>query len=173
MWAIYWRNDLAQAALANIHRLFPAKAEINEAVARRLLCAVEARVEDIVNHPAPAAEKLRAFIAAIEKANADRFLANRRLHDLVETAFNENWPVAQDHVETITRMLSEIISQGNDDGDFNVGDCELVASLVCSVCIRSWHPRLVVECFQDPGRRSTRLSNFALLRLLKASLRSR
>jgi hypothetical protein len=173
MLAIYGRNDLAQAALANIHQVFPAKADIDEAVARRLLCAVEATVEDIVNHSAPAAEKLRAFIAAIEKANSDRFRANRSLHDLVETAFNENWPVAQDHIETITRMLSEIISQGNDERGFNVGDCELVASLVCSICIRFWYPRVAVECFQDRGQRSTRLSTFALLRLLKASLRRR
>jgi hypothetical protein len=39
-------------------------------------------------------------------------------------------------------MLSEIISQGNRAGEFNVSDSDLAAILVRSACIRYCHPRL-------------------------------
>jgi AcrR family transcriptional regulator len=54
---------------ANVYRFFSAKAEINEAVGRRLLRAIEAAGEEIVKQPRPAGEKLRTFLAAVEKAN--------------------------------------------------------------------------------------------------------
>ncbi|MGA2636859.1 hypothetical protein [Methylocella sp.] len=56
---------------------------------------------------------MRTFLAAVEKANDDRFRSNRKLHDLLETAFSENWPIAHDHIEKITKLLCEIISQGD------------------------------------------------------------
>jgi AcrR family transcriptional regulator len=135
---------------ANVYRFFASKAEINEAIGRRLLREVAASVDDIVTRSQPAREKLLAFLAAIEKANADRFIANRKLHELVETAFNENWPIAHEHVEKITSLLSEIISQGKRDGAFNVDDCDLAAILVRSACMRFYHPRVMVECAQEP-----------------------
>jgi len=58
---------------ANVYRFFSAKAEINEAVGRRLLRAVEAAGEEIVRQPQPAGEKLRAFLAAVENANTIGF----------------------------------------------------------------------------------------------------
>src|SRR5271165_4577995 len=77
---------------ANVYRFFSAKSEINEAVGRRLLNAIESTGDEIVRRPETAGEKLRALLAMIEKANDDRFLSNRKLHDLLETAFSENWP---------------------------------------------------------------------------------
>jgi hypothetical protein len=103
---------------------------------------MEVGLADIVKRSEPVREKLRAFLGAIEKTNADRFHSNKRLHELVETAFSENWPVVHDHAERIIRMLSEIISQGNRAGEFNVSDSDLAAILVRSACIRYCHPRL-------------------------------
>jgi AcrR family transcriptional regulator len=152
---------------ANVYRFFSSKASINEAVARRLLCKMESCAEDAVRQSLPAPEKLRAFLAAIEKANADRFLANPKLHDLVETAFNENWPVANDHVEKLTKVLTEIVSQGDREGDFQVGDCDLAAILVRSACIRFHHPRLMVECAQEPEPTLDQMVDFCLAALTK------
>lgn len=150
---------------ANVYRFFSAKAEINEAVGSRLLRSVEAAVDDVVKHSGRPAEKLRASIAAIEKANADRFLANRKLHELIETAFNENWPIVHEHIKKINKSLSEIISQGNREGEFHVADCELAALLVRSACMRFCHPRLMVECAQDPEPTLDQMIDFCLIAL--------
>lgn len=135
---------------ANVYRFFSSKAEITATVVSRLLSSVEASADDAANYEKTASEKLRAYMAAIEKANADRFLCRPKLHALFETAFSQSWPVARDHIEKITQSLSEIIAQGNRDGEFAIGDCDLAATLVCRVCVRFWHPRLMVEFGSDP-----------------------
>jgi AcrR family transcriptional regulator len=150
---------------ANVYRFFSAKAEINEEVGRRLLCATEAIGEGVVARSAPAREKLRALLAAIETANDDRFVSHRKLHDLLETAFSQNWPIAHDHIQKITGLLSEIISQGDRDGEFAVSDCELAATLVRSACIRFWHPRVMVEWAENPAPKLDQMVDFCLAAL--------
>ena len=124
--------------------------------------------EEIVRRPQPASEKLRAFLAALEAANDNRFLSNRKLHDLLETAFSENWAIARDHVEKITRQLCEIISEGSRDGEFAVDDCDLTAILVRSACMRFWHPRLMVECAEEPEPTLDEIVDFCLAALARS-----
>jgi AcrR family transcriptional regulator len=150
---------------ANIYRFFSSKAAIDQAVARRLLGAVEAAGEVIAAQPEPARGRLRALLASIETANEKRFLTNRKLHDLLEAAFSQNWLVARDHVTKITGLLSEIISQGNRDGEFAAGDPEFVAILIRSACIRFWHPRLMVEWFDDPEPTLDQIADFCVAAL--------
>lgn len=152
---------------ANVYRFFSAKAEINEAVGRRLLNATEAAGAGVVQGPGSASEKLRAFLAALKSANDNRFLSNRKLHDLLETAFSENWSIARDHVEMITKQLCEIIAEGNSDGEFSVDDCDLAAILVRSASMRFWHPRLMVECAEEPEPTLDDMVDFCLAALAR------
>jgi AcrR family transcriptional regulator len=154
---------------ANIYRFFSAKADISGAVGRRLLAATEATGDSIVKNSASARDKLRALLATIELANEERFLSNRKLHDLLETAFSHNWPVARDHIEKITELLGKIISQGNRDGDFAVGDCELAAILVRNASIRFWHPHQMVEDAQNPEPALDDMVDFCLAALVQGA----
>ncbi|MGH9677274.1 MAG: TetR/AcrR family transcriptional regulator, partial [Candidatus Acidiferrum sp.] len=150
---------------ANVYRFFSAKAEINEAVGRRLLSEVEAAVNDIVKHSGQAKEKLRAFIATIEKANAQRFASNRKLHELLETAFNENWSIAQEHVQNLDEALAEIISQGNRAGEFHVEDCERESILVRTACMQFYHPWLMVYRAEEPEPTIDQMVDFCIAAL--------
>ncbi len=150
---------------ANVYRFFSTKAEINEAVGRRLLSAIETAGENIVALSEPAREKLRALLASIETTNEERLRSRRKLHYLLETAFSQNWPIARDHVEKITKLLCEIIEQGHRDGEFAVSDCQLAAILVCSACMRFWHPRLVVEFAEEPEPTLDQTVDFCLTAL--------
>jgi AcrR family transcriptional regulator len=152
---------------ANVYRFFSAKSEINEAVGRRLLSEIEGAVEEIVKKPGTASGKLRVTIAAIEKANEQRFLSRRKLHELVETAFDENWHLVHDHNEKINKSLMEIIAQGAREGEFSVTNYELSAILVRSACIPFCHPRLMVECAQDPEPTVDQVVDFCLAALAR------
>jgi AcrR family transcriptional regulator len=154
---------------ANIYRFFSAKAEINEAVGRRLLSEVEAAVDDVVKTSGPASEKLRACIAAIEKANARRFAFNRKLQELLETAFNENWGIVREHVQNLDQSLAEIISQGNRDGEFHVEDCEREAILVRGACVQFCHPWFTVDCAEAPEPTVDEMVDFCLAALVQGS----
>src|SRR5271166_1367304 len=150
---------------ANVYRFFTSKAEIHEAVGRRLLSEIEEAVDDIVQQPGSASRKLRATIAAIERANAQRFQSNRKLHELVEMAFNENWPIVYEHGRRIEKSLTEIIAQGNRDGDLHAQESDVAAILVHSACLRFSHPRLWVECAQEPEPTVDQLVDFCLAAL--------
>ncbi|PNG26266.1 TetR/AcrR family transcriptional regulator [Methylocella silvestris] len=130
---------------ANVYRFFATKAEINDAVGRRLLHEIEASVIDIANSQASASQRLRACITAIEESNARRFLFDQKLHELIEAAFDEDWPSTADHLETIEKSLSGIIAQGAREGEFRVNDSDLAAILVHNACVRPPHPRFIDE----------------------------
>lgn len=161
-------GDIARAlhmSSANVYRSFSAKAEIDEAVARRLLGEAEVEVADIAKGGGAASEQLRAAIAAIERRNAQLFLQNPKLHELVEAAFNENWATAHEHLDRLNAALAEIIARGVAAGEFHVQNCELAAILVRSACLRFCNPRLVVECAQDPEPTIDQMVDFCLAAL--------
>lgn len=139
-----------QMSPANVYRFFAAKSEINEAVARRILGEIEASIRDVARGPGTASKKLGNFIAAIERLNAERFASDRKLHELFETAYNENWAILREHSEKVDQALAQIISHGMESGEFRPGDPALAALLVRAACIRFCHPRLMVECAQEP-----------------------
>ncbi|SFK62415.1 DNA-binding transcriptional regulator, AcrR family [Methylocapsa palsarum] len=139
-----------QMSPANVYRFFASKSEINEAVARRLLVEIETAVKDVAKSRGPASKNIHNIIATIETLNAQRFSSDRKLHDLLETAYNEHWPIVAAHIEVIDKALAQVLSAGMAAGEFKKGDAELIAILVRSACVRFCHPRLMVECAQDP-----------------------
>ena len=160
--------DIAQnlrMSPGNLYRFFTSKAEINEAVGRRLLSEVEAAVDDIVKHSGHASEKLRAAIAAIEKLNWQRFQSNPKLHELVETAFNEHWTIVYEYDQKLDESLTKIISQGNREGEFHVEDSDGVAILVHSTFLQFCHPRLMVECAEQPEPTVDQMVDFCIAAL--------
>ena len=154
-----------QMSPANVYRFFAAKAVINEAVARRSFDEIEAAVEEIARSPSPASKKLRNAIASIEALNSRRFMSDRKLHELFETAYNENWSIVREHSEKMDEILAQIISQGMAAGEFLAGDAMLAAVLVRSACVRFCHPRLTAECAQDPEPTLDQMVSFCLAAL--------
>ncbi|VFU07671.1 TetR/AcrR family transcriptional regulator [Methylocella tundrae] len=150
---------------ANVYRFFSSKAEINEAVGRRLLSEIETTVGDIVSQSESARQRLREIVIAIREAFAQRLRSNRKLFELVETAFNENWPIVHEHVEKLDKSLGEVIAQGAREGEFHVSDPELAAMLVRSACLQFCHPRLMLEREQEPEPTVDQMIDFCLAAL--------
>jgi AcrR family transcriptional regulator len=134
---------------ANVYRFFGAKSEINAAVARQLMSEVEAAAEKIAAGPGSASERLRALIKSTEAMNCERYIGERKLHDMVEVALNEQWPIVHDHIQRIVSCSGRVIADGMATGEFTPGDPALVTKLVHTACMRFCHPRLMVECADD------------------------
>jgi len=147
---------------ANVYRFFATKAEINQAVARQLIGETEAAAEKIAASPSSAAERLSAVIQTNEKMNAERYIGDRKLHDMVDVALNEQWPIIDAHIEHMGVIIGGIIAEGIAAGEFAPGDPALLASLVQTACIRYCHPRLMVECLDDPEPTSDKMIKFCL-----------
>ena len=131
---------------ANIYRFFGSKSEINAAVARQLMGEFEAKAERIAAGPGPASERMRALIKTSEAMNVERYIGDRKLHDMVEVALNEQWPIVKQHIQRIASCLARIIAEGMASGEFAPGDPVLATRLVHTACMRFCHPRLMVEC---------------------------
>lgn len=150
---------------ANVYRFFGAKSEISAAVARHLMSEVETAAEKIAHGPGPASERLRALVCANEAMNAARYVGERKIHDMVEAALDEKWPIIDEHIERIDALLEEVIASGMASGEFAQGDAGLAARLVHAACIRYCHPRLMVECADRPGPTSAQMVDFCLAAL--------
>ncbi|WP_245257483.1 TetR/AcrR family transcriptional regulator [Methylocapsa acidiphila] len=151
---------------ANVYRFFSAKAEINAAVCARLLARIAASAEEIAGSTEPAAKALREVIAAIEAMNSQRFLQDRKLHELLETAYDEDWPVVHEHNDKMDKIIAEIIRRGMEAGEFHSGDPDLAAILVRCACVRFCHPRLMVQCAQEPEPTIDQVIDFCLAALV-------
>ena len=150
---------------ANVYRFFSAKSEITAAVTRQLIGEVEAALEQIAAGPGDAAERLRAMIVANEAMNAERYVADRKLHDVVEAALVENWPIIDDHIDYVDALLENVIRDGMARGEFAAGDPKFAARLVHTACVRYCHPRMLVECADRPEPTSAQMVDFCLAAL--------
>jgi AcrR family transcriptional regulator len=157
--------DIARAlgmSPANVYRFFNAKSEINQAVARQMMSEVEEAAREIALGPGSAAERLRALVMTIETMNAARYVSDRKLHDMVESALHENWPIIAEHIENIDQFIEIIVASGMMSGEFASGDPNLAARLVHTACVRYCHPRLMVECAERPEPSSAQMIDFCL-----------
>jgi AcrR family transcriptional regulator len=150
---------------ANVYRFFSAKSEINAAVARHLMNEVEQSAQSIAHGPGSAEQRLRTLILSNEAMNAERYVADRKLHDMVEAALDENWPIISDHIDRIDAALEDVIRSGMESGEFADGDAQLAARLVHAACIRYCHPRLMVECADRPTPTSAQMVEFCIAAL--------
>ncbi len=163
--------DIARAlgmSPANVYRFFGAKSEISQAVARRMMKEVEEALRRIALGPGLAAQRLRALVATNESMNAARYVRERKLHDVVEAALNENWPIIAEHIQNIDESIAIVIASGVESGEFAPRDAKLAARLVHTACIRYCHPRLLVECADRPEPTSAQMIDFCLKALQSA-----
>lgn len=150
---------------ANVYRFFATKAEINEAVARQLIGEVEEAAEKIAIGPGTAAERLRQVVKNNEIMNAERYIGDRKLHDMVDAALTEQWSIVEEHIEHMGAIYGALIAEGIKTGEFAPGDPALLARLVQTACVRYCHPRLMVECQDVPEPTSDKMVDFCLAAL--------
>ncbi|MGO9941416.1 MAG: hypothetical protein ACLPIC_01370 [Rhodoblastus sp.] len=129
---------------------------------------VEAEAEQIAAGAAPASERMRALIKTAEAMNSERYIGDRKLHDMVEVALNEQWPIVEQHIERIAICLARIVADGMEPSEFALGDPVLATKLVQTACMRFCHPRLMVECAYKTEPTTDQMVDFCV-----AALRSK
>jgi AcrR family transcriptional regulator len=130
---------------ANVYRFFKSKSAINEAICCRHLGQVEALARGIAHADGPAADRLRTYVACIHEQTCDRYMAEKRLHDMVAAAINEHWSVIGAHKQTLRGLLRDIIADGAATGEFAVEDVDRAAGLAAIALLKFCHPLVVAE----------------------------
>jgi AcrR family transcriptional regulator len=135
---------------ANIYRFFDSKKSINAGVAQRLMGEVEEASRRIAAGKTSAAERLRELLTSIHRMNADRYVADAKMHDMVAAAMEENWEGCRLHMESLTGTIAIVVADGVAAGEFHVADVNVAANCACAAMARFFHPQLIADCADKP-----------------------
>ena len=136
---------------ANVYRFFDSKKSIHEGVARRLMSEVEQAARTITTLPGPASQRLRELMTSIHHMNAERYVGDSKMHEMVAIAMEEDWDVCVAHMQMLTETIGSVIAQGAASGEFEVKDIPLAAMCACTGMIRFFHPQMIAQCANKPG----------------------
>lgn len=147
---------------ANIYRFFDSKKAIHEGVARRLMAEVETAAEVIAAKTTPPAERMHELLATVSLMNAERFVGDAKIHEMVAIAMEESWEVCDAHIQRIVMAIGAVIADGAKAGVFNVTDVELAAKCVCAGMLRFFHPQMIEQSAKKPGPTLDQMIDFII-----------
>jgi len=133
---------------ANVYRFFPSKGAINECICGRIVEEVAAIAFSIARTNAPAPEKLSRLLTSIHEHNKATLIKEKRTHEMVAVAMQENWSIIKAHIERMTTIMEGIIREGVEAGDFDVDDPAEAARCVKTAFVPFFHPLLIEHCIQ-------------------------
>jgi AcrR family transcriptional regulator len=114
-------SDLAKAigfSKAYIYKFFDSKQAIGEAICSQTLRGLVTTVEEAVAGATTATEKFRRMFKALTSTAVTLFFTDRKLYDLAASSAGEGWPSARAYVERLKQILTEIIREGRENGEF-------------------------------------------------------
>lgn len=135
---------------ANVYRFFASKHQINEAVGKRLVGEVEEGLAAVVAQNLPASERIRVLFLTLHTMTVERYVADVKMHEMVEVALTESWEMVHAHVMKLIGFTANIIADGVASGEFRACNVEETAASVNASMIRFCHPRMVMECGRLP-----------------------
>jgi AcrR family transcriptional regulator len=114
-------SDLAKAigfSKAYIYKFFDSKEAIGEAIVSKTLTGVIANVEAAVAGARTPTAKFRKMFKVLVETSVGLFFSDRKLYDIAAYAAGEQWPSCRAYRERIREMLTEIVRDGRERGEF-------------------------------------------------------
>src|SRR5260370_16538858 len=96
---------------ANVYRFFDSKKSIHEGVARGLMGEVEVAAQTIAAQPGTAAARLRELMTSIHHMNAERYVGDSKLHEIVEIPMEERSQACVAHMQPTPQTIVRVITQ--------------------------------------------------------------
>lgn len=136
---------------ANVYRFFPSRDAINESICRRVVSEVTNIALAIARSDAPALEKLDRLLTAVHHHNKTKLIKERRMHDMIVVAMQENWGGIKAHLVRMVTIFEAIIREGAQTGELKVEDPAEAARAVNAAFTPFFHPILIEHCVQHGG----------------------
>jgi AcrR family transcriptional regulator len=114
-------SDLAKAigfSKAYIYKFFDSKEAIGEAICAQTLNTIIVAVDEAVAGVSTPTEKFRQLFKALVRTSVGLFFNDRKLYDIAAHSAGEGWPSARAYGDRIRQILTEIIREGRDNGEF-------------------------------------------------------
>ena len=137
-------RDLSMSP-ANIYRFFSSKAEIHQAIARRMLRVQCEALKANAARQVPAADRLRDHLLVQYRMTVETMIDEEKVHEMVVVAMDQQWPVVQEHLDQVRAIIAGIIVDGIADGEFREQDPLLAAECFMCCGVSLCHPMLVAK----------------------------
>jgi len=161
--------DVARAldvSHGSVYRHFPSKASLREAVAKRWLDRANAPLEEIAEAAGPAPARLERWLRTLFAIKHKKVCDDPEMFATYLALAQEACKVVKAHKERLVDQVAHILSDGVEQGAFQVADAKASACAVFDATIRFHHPAHSDE-WSDPAL-SARID--ALLALLLRGL---
>ncbi|MBP2150465.1 TetR/AcrR family transcriptional regulator [Xanthobacter flavus] len=134
---------------ANVYRFFPSKTAIVATICSRCLIESEAEVAAAVADGGSPQERILAAYLSIMRYHKENFLEERRVHDMVLVAIENNWEAIEAHKARLCDLTARVLADGIAQGVFVAHDPGKVSRYIQSALIRFCHPVLVAQNIGD------------------------
>ncbi|MEX2124902.1 MAG: TetR/AcrR family transcriptional regulator [Woeseia sp.] len=114
-------SDLAKAigfSKAYIYKFFDSKQAIGEAICSKTLTSIVEAVEVAVAGAPTPTEKFRRMFKTLVSTGVGLFFNDRKLYDIAAHSAGEGWPSARTYAQRIREILTEVVRQGREAGEF-------------------------------------------------------
>jgi len=162
-------GELGMSA-ANVYRFFPSKHAIVEAICRRCLGEIDENAWAVARARGSVAQRLDRLFQGIIRYHKDNFISEKRLHDIVLVAIEENWDAILAHKQTVRNAIELVLRDGIESGEIDKVDPKETSELLMRGMICFCHPVLLAQAVSEglePERGGAQQLGF----LLKAILR--
>lgn len=162
-------GELGMSA-ANVYRFFPSKHAIVEAICRRCLGEIDENAWAVARARGSVAQRLDRLFQGIIRYHKENFISEKRLHDIVLIAIEENWDSILAHKQTVRNAIELIVRDGIESGEIEAVDPRAASEFLMRGMICFCHPVLMAQVIAD-GAEPERGGAEQLGFLLKALLR--
>lgn len=134
---------------ANVYRFFPSKTAIVATICQRCLGEIDREASAIAAAPDTPQERIAGIYLAMLRYHKANFLDERRLHDMVQVAIENNWDNIEAHKEHIRLLVARVLEDGMREGVFVPHDPQVVSRLILGAMVMYCHPMLVAQHIDD------------------------
>lgn len=146
-------GDIAKAcgfSPANVHKHFGTKSDINQAIASVMMDEKISEAKKAVAKRRSPSMKLRVFVATIYESTLESFRHDKRVFETLSSAAEEKWEVVRNYRLTLKGMLTDIIREGCEAGEFTSPNIGRTADAIHMSLIAVFHPANIVEMLDEP-----------------------
>ena len=145
--------DVARAldvSHGSVYRHFPSKASLREAVAKRWLERVHAPVQKIAESSGPAPARLENWLRTMIAIKHQKFGEDPEMFATYLTLAREACKVVKAYKDGLVDQIAHILSDGVEQGAFEVADVKASARALFDATVRFHHPAHAEE-WSDPA----------------------
>jgi AcrR family transcriptional regulator len=127
----------------NLYRYFQGKLDIAEEIARDASEETLKALREVVRTPSMgASDKLRAFLQKALEFTYHMLENDPRIYEMAATISAERPEFANDELAKHRALIVEILSAGNNSGEFNIQDVVFAAEMIQSATMKFKYPQL-------------------------------